>query len=86
MEPFIADLINDPKTPKFIRYGIVTVLCLFIIFLGVNCTVSSPFLLGKIFGILLAVGGTMSGIYLMRKIYKNSKINNLEDKDHGSKI
>lgn len=73
MEPFIADLINDPKTPKFIRYGIVTVLCLFIVFLGVNCTISSPFLLGKIFGVLLAVEGTALGIYFFIKIYISGK-------------
>lgn len=73
MEPFIADLINDPQTLKFIRYGIVTVLCLFIIFLGVDCTIGSPFLSGKIFGILLAVGGAALGIYFYIKIYKSSK-------------
>lgn len=31
MEIFIADLTNNPKVPKMIRYGIVTILCLFIL-------------------------------------------------------
>lgn len=71
MEPFISDLINNPKIPKFIRYGIVTILCLFIVFLGVSCTIGSPFFGGKIFGGALAVVGAIIGIYLYKKISKS---------------
>lgn len=71
MEPFIADLINDPKVPKFIRYGIVTILCLLIIFLGISCAINSPFLWGKIFGIILSIAFLIIGIYLCIKIAKN---------------
>lgn len=71
MEPFIADLINDPKVPKFIRYSIVTILCLFIIFLGISCAINSPFLWGKMFGIILSIAFLIIGIYLCIKIAKN---------------
>lgn len=71
MEPFIADLINDPKVPKFIRYSIVTILCLFIIFLGISCVINSPFLWGEIFGIILSTAFLIIGIYLCIKIAKN---------------
>lgn len=55
MEPFIADLINNPRVPKILRYVIVTILCLFVIFLGVSSTINSPFIWGKIFGTILAI-------------------------------
>lgn len=32
MEPFLADLINNNKVPKIIRYLIVILICGFIIF------------------------------------------------------
>ena len=73
MEPFIADLINNPKVPKIIRYGIVTLLCLFIIFIGIICVTNSPFLWGKIFGVLLSIAFLIIGIYLYIKISKSSK-------------
>lgn len=73
MEPFIADLINNPKLPKAVRYAMVTILCLFIMFLGVSCTVSSPFVWGKIFGIILAAVFLIAEIYLCRKIHKSNK-------------
>lgn len=71
MEPFIADLINNPKVPKIIRYGIVTILCVFIIFIGIMCAFNSPFIWGKIFGILLAIVFLGFGIYLNIKISKS---------------
>lgn len=73
MEPFIADLINNPKVPKTIRYGIVTILCLFIFFVGVSCAINSPFMWGRIFGVLLAIVGLIIGIYLFVKIFKSNK-------------
>ena len=73
MEPFLADLINNPKVPKFIRYGLVTIVCAFIIFLGVSCAVNSPFVCGKIFGVLLAVAFLGIEIYLCTKIAKDGK-------------
>lgn len=71
MEPFIADLINNPKVPKIIRYSIVTILCVFIIFIGVMCAFNSPFIWGKIFGIILVLAFLGIGIYLNVKISKN---------------
>lgn len=71
MEPFIADLINNPKVPKFIRYGIVTIICAFVICIGVICSVDSPFIWGKIFGILLVILFFILGIYLYIKISKS---------------
>lgn len=72
MESWIADLIKNPKVPKVIRYGIVTILCLFIIFVGVICAVNSPMIWGKIFGVLLATVFFMIGIYLYIKISKSN--------------
>ena len=72
MEPFIADLIKNPKVPKPIRYGIVVLICAFIIFIGVACALHSPFFWGKIFGILLAVVFFCVGVYLCVKISKSS--------------
>lgn len=73
MEPFIADLINNPKVPKIIRYGIVTILCSFIILLGVICAINSPVMWGKIFGILLAIVFFIIETYLYIKISKSNK-------------
>ena len=73
METFIAEIINDPKVPKIIRYIIATILCLFIIILGISCAINSPFILGKIFGIILAIIFLIIGIYLYIKIYKSGK-------------
>ena len=77
MEPYIADLINNPKIPKILRYIIVSVWCLFIIFLGVNCAISSPFVFGKIFGITLSIVFLIIGIYLYNKISKSKKSNDI---------
>lgn len=71
MEPFIADLINNPKVPEIVRYAIVAILCLFLIFIGIQCAISSPFLWGRIFGALLSIIFFMIGIYLFIKIQKS---------------
>ncbi len=71
MEPFIADLINNPKVPKPIRYAIVTIISVFIIFIGVVCAIKSPFLWGRIFGIILAITFLVLGIYIGIKISKS---------------
>ena len=49
MEPVIADLINNPKVPKWLRFAIVTLVCGFVVFLGVMLTLKSPMLVGKNF-------------------------------------
>lgn len=71
MEPYIADLINNPKVPKIIRYSIVTVFDLFIIIISVLVAIESPFLIGKIFCIFIAALFLVLYILLMRKIYKS---------------
>jgi len=71
MEPFIADLINNPKIPKIIRILIITIVCLFIIILSISCTINSPFILGKIFGIILTITSLIIEVYLYIKILKN---------------
>lgn len=73
MEWIFADLINNPKVPKLIRYSIVTAVCAFVIFLGVSCAVNSPMLWGKIFGGLFAIGSLIIGICLYIKIFRSSK-------------
>lgn len=71
MEPFLADLINNPKVPKVIRYTIVSVVNLFILYLGISCIIGSAMVIGKVFGIILCVLILMAAVYLMRKIHKN---------------
>ena len=70
MEPFIADLINNPKIPKWLRYLIVMLVCGGIIFLGAMLALKSPMLSGKIFGGVLAFLSLASAIYLFVKITK----------------
>lgn len=71
MEPFLADLLNNSKAPKLIRYIIVCIICAFIISLGIILALKSPLKLGKIFGIFLSIIFLIIGIYLNVKIYKN---------------
>ena len=71
MEPFLADLINNPKVPKVIRYAIVAVVSSFILYLGISCAIESPMIIGKAFGIILCVLILVAAIYLFRKIHMN---------------
>lgn len=71
MEPFLADLINNNKVPKIIRYLIVILICGFIIFLGVFVGINSELLWGKIFGFVLAIVSLILGIILLRRISNN---------------
>lgn len=71
MESFIADLINTPKIPKWLRYIIVTIVCGFVIFLGVMLAIKSPMLIGKIFGGVLSVLFFAAAIYLFARIIKS---------------
>ena len=60
MEPYIADLINNSKIPKSIRFLIILTLCSFVIFLGI--------ILENVFGFLLALAFLVILIYLGIKI------------------
>ena len=71
MEPFFADLINNPKIPKAIRYAIVTVVSLFILCLGFFCAVVSPMIIGKAFGVILCASILVATGYLINKIHKS---------------
>ena len=71
MEPFIADLINNPKVPKWLRYVIVTLVCGFVIFLGVLLALKSPMLICKIFGGALSALFLAAALYLFAKITKS---------------
>ena len=73
MEPFISDLINNPKIPKWLRYAIVTLVCGFVIFLGVMLVLKSPMLIGKIFGCILSVVFLAATLYLFVKITKSTQ-------------
>lgn len=75
MEPFIADLINNSKVSKILRYIIVIILCSFIIILGISCIINSPFILVNIFGIRIVIIFLIIGIYLNIKIYRSKKLN-----------
>jgi len=69
MEPFLADLINNPRVPKVIRYVLVSVVSLFILYLGIYCAVASPMVLGKLFGIILCILVLFAAWYLFKKIH-----------------
>ncbi len=71
MEPFIADLINNPKVPKWLRYLIVTLICGFVIFVGVTLTLNSPMLVGRIFSGVISLLVFAAMIYLYVKIAKS---------------
>lgn len=73
MEQFIADLINNPKLPKWLRYIIVSVVCGLVIFLGIMLAIKSPMLIGKIFGGVLALLFLAAAIYLFIKIAKSER-------------
>jgi len=64
-------LINNPKIPKVIRYALVSVVSLFILYLGINCTLVSPMVIGKVFGVVLSVLILIAASYLFRRIYKS---------------
>ncbi len=71
MEPFLADLINNPKISKVIRYAIVSVVSLFILYLGILCVVESQMIIGKAFGVILCALTLVAVGYLFNKIHKN---------------
>ena len=71
MEPFIEDLINNPKVPKWLRYVIVMLVCGFVIFLGIMLAMKSTILVGKIFGGALSVLFLAAAVYLFAKITKS---------------
>lgn len=76
MEQFIADLINNPKLPKRLRYIIVSVVCGSVIFLGIMLAIRSPVLIGKIFGGVLSFLFLAAAIYLFVKIAKSERLKN----------
>ncbi len=73
MEPFIADLINNPKIPKWLRYVIVTLACGFVVFLGIMLALKNPMLVGKIFGGALSVLFLSAAVYLLAKTAKSRR-------------
>ena len=73
MELLIAELIADGKVPKVIRYILALLDAGFIVFLGVMCGLSSPFLLGACFGWVLAVVGAVLGVTLVLHIRSGKK-------------
>lgn len=75
MEFIIADLINNPKIPKWLRYVIVTVATGFVVFIGVMPIVKSPMMWGKIFGGVLVTLFVLNSIFLYVKIAKSKKLN-----------
>lgn len=72
MEQLIADLINNPKIPKWLRFVIVTAFCGLIIFLGVTLIIKSPMTADKIFGGALALLFVAAATYLYIKIAKSN--------------
>lgn len=71
MEPFLADLINNNKVPKVIRYLIVLISVGFCVWIGIFTGFNSEMLLGNIFGFAFSGVMLMAGLYLFVKIYKS---------------
>ena len=80
MEPVIADLINNPKVPKWLRFIIVSVIGGLVIFLGIMLMLKSPMIIGRIFGGALATVFAFITAYLFVKIAKSKP-----NADAGSK-
>lgn len=68
MEPFIEDLINNPKVPKWLGFVIMAVVCGLLIFLGVLLEINSSELVGRIFG------GIMCALFVALVVYLFAKI------------
>lgn len=74
MEPFIADIINNSKIPKIIRYLIVSLITGFIVYIGLETGTNSEMLWGKIFGFLVAAVFLILGIVLAVRIHKSGEV------------
>lgn len=72
MESFIADLINNPRVPKWLSVIVVAV-CGLVVFLGVMLIIKSPMIVGKIFGGVLTSATIAAMIYLFIKIAKSKQ-------------
>lgn len=68
MEPFIEDLINNPKVPKWLGFVIMAVVCDLLIFLGAMLAINSSELVGRIFG------GIMCALFVALVVYLFAKI------------
>lgn len=68
MEPFIEDLINNPKVPKWLGFVIMAVVCGLLIFLGVLLAINSSELVGRIFGRIMCALFVALVVYLFAKI------------------
>lgn len=68
MEPFIEDLINNPKVPKWLGFVIMAVVCGLLIFLGVLLAINSSELVGRIFG------GIMCALFVALVVYLFAKM------------
>ncbi len=75
MEPFIEDLINNPKVPKWLEFVIMAVVCGLLIFLGVLLAINSSELVGRIFG------GIMCALFVALVVYLFAKIARCKQND-----
>lgn len=75
MEPFIEDLINNPKVPKWLGFVIMAVVCGLLIFLGVLLAINSSELVGRIFG------GIMCALFVALMVYLFAKIARCKQND-----
>lgn len=75
MEPFIEDLINNPKVPKWLEFVIMAVVCGLLIFLGVLLAINSSELVGRIFG------GIMCALFVALVVYLFAKMARCKQND-----
>ena len=65
------ELLTDKKIPKAIRYAILLVLVGFLEFVSIGVALSSPYVVGRIFGWILAAVILLAGVYIaIVKIYR----------------
>lgn len=73
MEPYLADLINNNKIPKSIRYLLVSIPHLFLISMFILLSINSKNIAGSILFILLTVLFIVTYVFLILKVKKSNK-------------
>ena len=79
MEPFLADLINNPKVPKMVKYIAITFVVGFLEFIFIGVAINGVSKIAMPFGITLAIIFFIVYIYLIIKIKKYNYINKDSD-------
>lgn len=71
MELFFAEIIENKKIPKPVRYLTLAVVEVFILFICISVGIGSEYVVGKIAGFLFAAILFAAGVYLAKRIHKS---------------